>query len=606
MEIRHAGTAQHGQRLRRLGREERSQRLAGAGALDDRAHRHLRLRARGRAEHREHEIEFGRGQQDVERRLHGVVARARDREIDQPRRLDLDARGGEARERRVARALDRDAAARQRIDHHGGAARRGGEHADRACTLRVAALAARFARQRGGHRRGHARQQRQPFDQRVERIDPRDAAFGEKHVGDVVLAGERAGVGDRELARRRRTAELVGQHRLAARCRRERKAPQACGMAHGFQEQHVAVDAGVIERRLADVAEREIDLVADRDQAGEADAARLAAGEQRADHAARMGGGEDAADRQLLLVEGGVRRQHRLAAQVDDAQARRPDQPQPSARAHLAQPLLARQSLRADLCETIRQHGRDLDAQLSAFHHGFNGSFGRRHHIDVLGRLGQRGKRRPGALPEHRLAPRVDRIDASRVAHLAQKFQRPSGGLAGVVRLADDGDGARREQRLLEPLRRPLHYACNARTHKWPRWPLASLASAARKRSRQNEASKLRLNSAGSVGRTRTATKLVPLPSRSRRAPSAMSASVDDRPGALDAGAGRHLLEVGAQAGMAFLPAGLAVVAVVDAQDREIGGVHHRDGGERADVHQQLAVAGDDQHALVRARQREA
>ena len=100
------------------------------------------LRARRRAEHRQHEIEFGRGQQDVERRLHGVVARARDREIDQPRRLDLDARGGEAGERRVARALDRDAAARQRIDHHGGAARRGGDHADRAsgaaCRGRIA------------------------------------------------------------------------------------------------------------------------------------------------------------------------------------------------------------------------------------------------------------------------------------------------------------------------------------------------------------------------------------------------------------------------------------------------------------------------------------
>ena len=179
----------------------------------------------------------------------------------------------------------------------------------------------------------HARQQRQPFDQRVERVDARDAAFGQKHVGDVVLAGERAGVRDRELARRRRTAELVGEHRLAARCRAERKAPQARGMAHGFEKQHVAVDAGVIERRLADVAEREIDLVADRDQPGEADAARLAAGEQRADHAARVGGGEDAADRQVLLVEGGVRGQHRLAAQVDDAEARRTNDAQPGARA---------------------------------------------------------------------------------------------------------------------------------------------------------------------------------------------------------------------------------------------------------------------------------
>ena len=62
--------------------------------------------------------------------------------------------------------------------------------------------------------------------------------------------------------------------------------------------------------------------------------------------------------------------------------------------------------------------------------------------------------------------------------------------------------------------------------------------------------------------------------------------------------ADRDLLEVDAEAGVALLPAGLAVVAVVDADDREVGRVHHRDGGERADVHQQLAVAGDDQHRL--------
>ena len=57
---------------------------------------------------------------------------------------------------------------------------------------------------------------------------------------------------------------------------------------------------------------------------------------------------------------------------------------------------------------------------------------------------------------------------------------------------------------------------------------------------------------------------------------------------------------------MALLPAGLAVVAVVDAEDREIGRVDHRDGGERAEAHEQLAVAGDDEHALVRPRQRQA
>ena len=57
---------------------------------------------------------------------------------------------------------------------------------------------------------------------------------------------------------------------------------------------------------------------------------------------------------------------------------------------------------------------------------------------------------------------------------------------------------------------------------------------------------------------------------------------------------------------MALLIAGLAVMAVIDADDREIGRVHHRDRRERADIHQQLAVTGHDEHALVGTGEREA
>src|SRR5205085_3402180 len=92
------------------------------------------------------------------------------------------------------------------------------------------------------------------------------------------------------------------------------------------------------------------------------------------------------------------------------------------------------------------------------------------------------------------------------IALLAQKFQRPAGGFAGVIGLADDGHRARREQRVAE-----IHYSCS---------------SAARKRWRQNEASKLRLNGGGSVGLTRSSTKQVTLASRSMRAPAAISPSV--------------------------------------------------------------------------------
>ena len=262
---------------------------------------------------------------------------------------------------------------------------------------------------------------------------------------------------DRELARSGRAAELVGQHRLAAFGGGQREAAKRIGVPHGLEEQHVAVDAGIVERRRADVAEREIDLVADRYQAGEADAARLAAREQRADQAAAVRSREDAAHRQVGLIEGGVGRHHRFGAQVDDAEARRSDQAEAGAGAGFAQALLACDARAAGLRETVGQHGRDLDAELPAFLDRRDRGLGLGHDIDVVGRLRQRGERWPRALAEHALAPRIDRIDAAGIAHLPQKFQRPARGLAGIVRLADDGDRARREQRVAQ-----VHSAASA------------------------------------------------------------------------------------------------------------------------------------------------
>src|SRR5207237_1149132 len=57
-----------------------------------------------------------------------------------------------------------------------------------------------------------------------------------------------------------------------------------------------------------------------------------------------------------------------------------------------------------------------------------------------------------------------------------------------------------------------------------------------------------------------------------------------DRAGALDAGAGGDLFEVDAEAGVALLVTGLAVMAVIDAEDREIGRVQHRDRRRHVDA----------------------
>jgi hypothetical protein len=64
----------------------------------------------------------------------------------------------------------------------------------------------------------------------------------------------------------------------------------------------------------------------------------------------------------------------------------------------------------------------------------------RRDDISVLGNLRQSGERRPGALAQHLVAARIDRVDTVGISGLPQIFQRAAGGLGGVVGLADNRD----------------------------------------------------------------------------------------------------------------------------------------------------------------------
>ena len=103
---------------------------------------------------------------------------------------------------------------------------------------------------------------------------------------------------------------------------------------------------------------------------------------------------------------------------------------------------------------------------------------------------------------------------------------------------------------------------------------------------RQADGSMLRLKAGGSVGLTRSTTNAVPLPSR-KEARAVCEIGFDrDGAGRLDSRTGGDLFEIDPEAGVALLIPGLAVMAVIDADDREIGRVQHRDRGERADIHQ--------------------
>ena len=182
------------------------------------------------------------------------------------------------------------------------------------------------------------------------------------------------------------------------------------------------------------------------------DAARLAARQERADHAAGMRCREDAADRQIRLVERGVGGEKRLVPQIDHAEARRPDETRAGVLQELPDPRLARRPFRAGLGKTVGERGHDRHADPCALLDRLHRGVGRRDDIGVLGHLRQSGERRPGALAQHLVAPRIDRIDAAGIAGLPQIFQRPAGGLGRVVRLPDDRDRLRREQHLRQRL----------------------------------------------------------------------------------------------------------------------------------------------------------
>ena len=171
-----------------------------------------------------------------------------------------------------------------------------------------------------------AAHQRQRLDQRLEAFDPRDAAIGEERARHIVLAGERAGVGDGKLARRRRAAELVGDDRLAARRRAEREFAQRrphCGSIRGTAGSRRCRDRRACTAQISPT-ERSTSLPIETSPA-KPTPARLAARHQRADHGAGVRGKEGAADRNVRLGEGRVGGEQQAFAQVHDAEARRAD-----------------------------------------------------------------------------------------------------------------------------------------------------------------------------------------------------------------------------------------------------------------------------------------
>ncbi len=121
----------------------------------------------------------------------------------------------------------------------------------------------------------------------------------------------------------------------------------------------------------------------------------------------------------------------------------------------LDDPALPLATLRTRLGEAACEDRRDRDARLGA---GCDRCLDRGcvdENVGVIDRAGRVADAGESGLTLYGRAVRIDRIDRSGVAVLAQKSQRPSSGLVGVIGDADQRYRARLEQRLGEA--RPRH-----------------------------------------------------------------------------------------------------------------------------------------------------
>ncbi len=151
--------------------------------------------------------------------------------------------------------------------------------------------------------------------------------LSEEGVDRRVRPRDGTGMRGGELLRRRGASKLVDNDRLSLLVGAPGHCREGVGRADGLEEQDDRLGLGIVDKHLADLGNREIALVADRDDLGEAEAARLAARDEGAGEAAAVRHHADVALLQLRQLENEVRRDGRGRIHVVDAHAVGADQP---------------------------------------------------------------------------------------------------------------------------------------------------------------------------------------------------------------------------------------------------------------------------------------
>ena len=371
-----------------------------------------------------------RGQQRIEHRADHLGTGAAERQVGEPARADGDTLPGQPRDHRRGRWHHLEPGKRQPVDHQGAAAAGGGHHRDRPRRRRRRRLA-------GDH-------QRRQLEQGLQHVHAQHAAIAQERVGAAVRTDQRPGMRRRQLAAGLGPPQHVGDDRLAGRRRPPGHGLEAVGPANRLQEQQDRAGRRIVDQHLADLGDPEVGLVAHRHQLGEADAARLAARQQRSQHAAAMRQHPQPSRLELRHFQRRVDRQRHPVGNVDHPHAVRTQQPHPVFARARQEPVLQRHG--AGLGEAAGEHADAADSALAAFRHQRRHLAGGDQNVGVVHRLGQLGQRRQSRLAEDGSVARIDRPDRASVAVPAQVAEDPAGGLVRVARGADQRHRARPQQ----------------------------------------------------------------------------------------------------------------------------------------------------------------
>jgi len=182
---------------------------------------------------------------------------------------------------------------------------------------------------------------------------------------------------------------------------------QAVGVAQRLHEQQDRVGVRIVDQEARDLADREVDLVADRDQPREADAAGIRPGKKRSNEAAALANHRPTAAAQFVDREGGVCRQRHRRIGAHRADAVGADQSDAGLRDDARKIILQRRAGLARIGEAAGQDGRDLYAALAAGGQRVDGIAAVEQDIGVVDLARDRVEVTPGLLAQDFAARRI-------------------------------------------------------------------------------------------------------------------------------------------------------------------------------------------------------